>query len=85
MSSTGFRPTARDRVSRDRDIAELERRIELLERLDESIPGNFTRWHWGVCVLGMVYLVAMRFAGSLRPSASARPGTSTGRLVAPNL
>ena len=54
MSSTGARPTARDRVSRDRDIAELERRIELLERLDESIPGNFTRWDWGVCVLGAV-------------------------------
>ena len=36
-------------------------------------------------VPGVVYLVAMRFAGSLRPSASARPGASTGRLVAPNL
>ena len=62
MSSTGSRPTARDRVSRDRDIAELERRIELLERLDESIPGNFTRWDWGVCVLGAVIVPCLPFA-----------------------
>lgn len=54
MSSTGHGLAARDRVSDERDIAELERRIELLERLDEAIPGRFTRWDWGICVLGAV-------------------------------
>ena len=56
MSSTGFGPPARDGVSGESEIAELERRIELLERLDESIPGHFTRWDWVICVLGALIL-----------------------------
>ena len=47
-------------------VAELERRIELLEQIDESIPGRFTLWDWLLCVLGAVivpYLALWWFAG----------------------
>jgi hypothetical protein len=46
--------------------AELERRIEQLEALDESAFGGFTAWDWLVCVIGALLvpaIVAWWFAG----------------------
>ncbi len=66
MSSKADDPGVRDRVAYDRDVCELERRIELLERLDESIPGDFTRWDWLLCVLGAMIVPCLAlwwFAG----------------------
>ena len=47
-------------------VADLERRIEYLESLDESDFGSFTAWDWVICVLGAVvipYLALLWFAG----------------------
>lgn len=41
----------RERAARERRIAELRRRIEALEALDESAFGRFTEWDWVVCIL----------------------------------
>ncbi len=66
MSSKTDDPVVHDCVAYDRDVSELERRIELLERLDESIPGRFTRWDWLLCVLGAMIVPSLAlwwFAG----------------------
>ena len=46
--------------------AELERRIEELEALEESAFGAFTAWDWLVCVIGALVtpaIAAWWFAG----------------------
>ena len=46
--------------------AELERRIEELEALQESAFGRFTAWDWLVCVIGALVVPAIAawwFAG----------------------
>ena len=46
--------------------AELRRRIEQLEGLDESAFGGFTGWDWLLCLLGGLVLPALAawwFAG----------------------
>lgn len=52
MSSTAADSHMRDYVAYDRNGSELERRVERLEGLDESIPGRFTRWDWPLCLAG---------------------------------
>lgn len=50
----------------DERAAELERRIEELEALEESAFGDFTAWDWLVCVIGGLLapaLAAWWFAG----------------------
>ena len=66
MSVTTDGSGRRERDERERMVAELERRIELLEQADESSPGGFTRWDWLLCVLGALivpYLALWWFAG----------------------
>jgi hypothetical protein len=46
-------------------VADLERRIEELENLDESAFGNFTTWDWLLCIFGALvipYLALLWFA-----------------------
>jgi len=50
----------------DERAAELERRIEELEALEESAFGRFTAWDWFVCVIGALVVPAIAawwFAG----------------------
>jgi hypothetical protein len=42
-----------DELERQR-TAELERRIQALEQLDDASLGRFTAWDWLACVLGGV-------------------------------
>ena len=66
MSVTTEDSRRSERDERERVVAELERRIELLEQVDDSTAGAFTRWDWLLCLLGAVivpYLALWWFAG----------------------
>ena len=60
-------PGARDESkARGALVAELERRIEELEGLDDAAIGSFTGWDWLLCVIGSLVLPAIAmwwFAG----------------------
>ncbi len=55
MHQPGVRggPGEAERLQQQR-VAELERRIRELERLDDASFGRFTRLDWWICVLGAV-------------------------------
>jgi hypothetical protein len=53
-------------TSRGALVAELERRIEEIESLDDSVIGRFTGWDWLACIVGSLVLPAIAiwwFAG----------------------
>jgi len=58
--------TSADRANRELLVADLERRIEQLERLDDSDIGRFTALDWFFCITGSVVIPAIAlwwFAG----------------------
>lgn len=60
------RHTSADRAERELLVADLERRIEQLEGLDDSDIGRFTALDWFFCVTGSVVIPAIAlwwFAG----------------------
>jgi hypothetical protein len=48
--------TSADRADGDRLVEDLERRIEVLEALDNSDVGNFTTLDWFFCIAGSVVI-----------------------------
>ena len=44
----------RARTSRELLVEDLERRIEILEALDDDAVGRFSGWDWLVCLVGAV-------------------------------
>ncbi len=55
-----------EQTPREALVDELERRIEEIESLDDSVIGRFTGWDWLVCGIGSLVLPAIAmwwFAG----------------------
>ena len=45
-----------EKTARELEVEELERRIEILEALDDSTLGRFTAWDWTACITGAVLI-----------------------------
>ena len=59
-------PASGGRSERERLVADLERRIDELEALDDGALGTFTSLDWLLCVAGCIVLPALAlwwFAG----------------------
>ncbi|MBW2494040.1 MAG: hypothetical protein JRE43_04750 [Deltaproteobacteria bacterium] len=59
-------PASADQADRELLVADLERRIEQLEGLDDSEIGSFTALDWFLCITGSIAIPAIAlwwFAG----------------------
>lgn len=51
-----------DKPADDQLARELERRIEIIESLDDAELGSFTAWDWFLCIAGAVVIPAILLA-----------------------
>jgi hypothetical protein len=49
-------PDSEDAAPERARVAELERRIRILDAQDDAAFGRFTSWDWWICTLGAVLL-----------------------------
>ena len=58
--------TSAEQANREQHVADLERRLEALEALDDSDVGSFTSLDWFFCITGSIVIPVIalwRFAG----------------------
>ena len=48
--------TSAEQTNREQLVADLERRLEALEALDDSDIGSFTRLDWFFCITGSIVI-----------------------------